>query len=176
MSIEPQTNLNRGIKFAIFVTIPSVILLALIGNTFIRPTHTVTQLAHAEQRTTDQSVLEIEVTGDKFYWHFRYPGRDGIVGSLDDIVGSRELIVPLNRQIRLRLRSLDYIYVFEFPPLGIREIAVPELQYSVEFVLQKPTVSTLPMDPLCAFGQFQNESMGIIRGDDAAWNRLIGQP
>jgi heme/copper-type cytochrome/quinol oxidase subunit 2 len=172
MGIKPGSNPDRGTKLTAFVAIPGVILLGLIVNAFLRPSNNVTGPAQADLNSVDRSVLEIEVTGDQFYWKFRYPGRDGIVGSTDDIVSSEELIVPLNRQIRLQLRSLDYIYVFEIPPLGIREIAVPELQYSVEFVLREP----LPMDPLCAFGQFQNESMGIIRGDDAAWNKLIGQP
>lgn len=120
-----------------------------------------------------QTVLEIEVTGEEFFWTFRYPGEDGVCGSRDDIVLPQKLIVPLNRQVRLKLKSLDYVYVFEIPPLGIREIAVPDLEYSVEFSVQKPMASPLPMDPLCAFGLFQNDSMGTISGDDQAWERLV---
>jgi heme/copper-type cytochrome/quinol oxidase subunit 2 len=119
-----------------------------------------------------QSVVEIEVTGEKFFWSFRYPGKDGVCGTSDDFVLPQKLIVPLNRQVRLQLKSLDYIYVFEIPPLGIREIAVPDLEYSVEFSIKEPMASSLPMDSLCAFGLFQNDSMGTISGDDQAWERL----
>lgn len=119
-----------------------------------------------------QSVVEIEVTGEEFFWTFRYPGKDGVCGTPDDFVLPEKLIVPLNRQVRLQLKSIDYIYVFEIPPLGIREIAVPDLEYSVEFSINEPMASSLPMDPLCAFGLFQNDSMGTISVDDQAWERL----
>lgn len=163
-------------KFSAFVIITGVVLLALIGNAFIQPSREFTSQVQADRGTSDESVVDIEVLGDEFHWHVRYPGQDGILGTKDDIAGSRELIVPVKRQIHLQLRSRDYIYVFAIPSLSIREIAVPDLQYSVEFVLQEPLDSPLPMDSLCAFGQNQNETMGVIRGDNAAWNRLMAQP
>ena len=127
-------------------------------------------------QSDDQSVVEIEVTGEEFLWTFRYAGADGVSGSTDDIILPQELIVPLNRQVRLQLKSLDYIYVFEISPLGVREIAVPDLKYSVEFSVREPMTSSLPMDPLCAFGLFLNDSMGTIRADDVAWQELMARP
>ena len=167
-----QTGKRQG-RNAVLVLAPLAILSGLAVFSLLRDSSQVASQPQGGDVHEDQSTLEIDVTGEEFIWTFRYPGTDGILGSSDDPILSQELVVPLNRRVRLQLKSLDYSYVFEIHPLGIREIAVPDLQYSVEFSILEPMASPLPMDPLCAFGLFQNNSMGRIRADNALWQELI---
>jgi heme/copper-type cytochrome/quinol oxidase subunit 2 len=153
------------------MTILIGLTLVCVLTDFSRPTFPESEAV----RSDEQSIIEIEVTGEEFFWTFRYAGEDGALRTNDDIILPRELIVPLNRQVRLQLKSLDYVYVFEISPLAVREIAVPDLMYSVEFFARKSMTSSLPMDPLCAFGLFQNDSMGTIRADDVAWRELVAR-
>ena len=40
------------------------------------------------------NVMVIEVTGEEFNWHFRYPGRDGVLGTDDDHYSVQDLFLP----------------------------------------------------------------------------------
>ena len=173
MGIIFLKKVEPSVKGLAFVGAPVAILLLLAVFSSEKDSSRAPLTEQSGNFGEEQSVVEIEVTGEEFFWTFRYPGKDGTCGTADDLILPQKLIVPLNRQVRLQLKSVDYIYVFEIPPLGIREIAVPDLDYSVEFSIQEPMNSPLPMDPLCAFGLFQNGSMGTISGDDQAWERLV---
>lgn len=95
--------------------------------------------------------LEIEVTGKKFRWEIHYPGADGKLGTEDDRYGERVLHLPVGAEARIHLRSKDYVYSFALPHLGLREIAVPELEFSLEFATKKTGTFELRGDQLCGF-------------------------
>lgn len=76
---------------------------------------------------------EIEITGHDFRWRVRYPGLDGRLGTADDAFGERHVHVPSHARVRLHLRSDDYVYGFTLPHLDLKEIAVPDLHYTLEF-------------------------------------------
>src|SRR5262245_13260189 len=81
--------------------------------------------------------VAIEVTAQQFMWNVRYPGPDGVFGptdprliddtsnplgldktapaSTDDLVTINEITVPVNRTVRIRLRSKDVIHSFFLP-------------------------------------------------------------
>jgi cytochrome c oxidase subunit 2 len=82
---------------------------------------------------TVPDTYEIEITGHDFRWHVRYPGRDGKLGTKDDVFGDRHVHVPRDRRVRMHLRSEDYVYSLALPQLGLKEIAVPDLSYALEF-------------------------------------------
>ena len=81
---------------------------------------------------TVPDAYEIEVTGHDFRWHVRYPGRDGKLGTDDDVFGDRHVRVPRGKRVRMHLRSEDYVYSLALPQLGLKEIAVPDLRYALE--------------------------------------------
>jgi heme/copper-type cytochrome/quinol oxidase subunit 2 len=76
-------------------------------------------------------VTEIQISGHDYRW--RMPTRTGDV-SLYRQTGSEqaELWLPANRRIRLVLNSDDFIYRFEIPALGVREMAVPGVPMMAE--------------------------------------------
>lgn len=104
------------------------------------------------------NAMQIEVTGQQFRWIIRYPGRDGAFGktdirlvnndnvkgyigvdpndpaSADDLVVERELFLPLDRPVQIRLRSTDVIHSLFLPNFRVKQDAVPGMTVSTWFV------------------------------------------
>jgi heme/copper-type cytochrome/quinol oxidase subunit 2 len=118
--------------------------------------------------------LVIRATGRDFYWRFTYPGRDGTIGTADDIQSDQDVHVPLGHPVKIDLASQDYVYTFRAPELGLHEIAVPELSFAISFTAEKPGRYKLEVDPLCGYVfAHDNDSMGQLVvepvSDVSAW-------
>ena len=93
--------------------------------------------------------LSIEMTGSHYRWQIRYPGADNPLLINDDVLTERHVHVPVGTNIRIVLKSDDYVYVLSFPEFGLKEIAVPSLEFCLTF---RPTVLgqfALDGDELC---------------------------
>jgi cytochrome c oxidase subunit II len=95
--------------------------------------------------------IVVEVTGDEFNWHFRYPGFDGILGTSDDQHSVQNLFLPDNSKVTLKLKSKDYVYSFALPTLDLREIAVPELDFELQFNTSDKQTFQLLGDQFCGY-------------------------
>ncbi|MCB0570373.1 MAG: OmpA family protein [Phaeodactylibacter sp.] len=94
---------------------------------------------------SDEDVMEIEATGFQFAWQLRYPGPDGLLGTrnfemidatnplgqdwtdkknIDDIQPS-ELVLPVNKKVRVRITSRDVLHNFYLPHFRVKMDAVP---------------------------------------------------
>lgn len=124
--------------------------------------------AHAEL----PDVLEVEITGDDFNWHVRYPGADGKLGTDDDVSAMRDLHVPVNTRTRLHLRSRDYIYNLALPDLSLKEIAVPNLEFFLEFETGAPRTVELRGDQMCGWTHPQLLGKLFIESTDEFWNAM----
>ena len=102
--------------------------------------------------------MEVEVLGEQWTWKFRFPGEDGIFGTTDitlsdslnplgmrnedpygedDIlINSSSVAVPLNRNIKVLLRSKDVIHDFWIPQIRAKMDMVPGM---VTFFWFEPT-------------------------------------
>jgi len=69
----------------------------------------------AETRRVDPNAMEIKVKGIQWAWSFEYP--DGFV--------SKELHLPVNKQVVLRMTSSDVIHSFWVPEFRIKQDVVP---------------------------------------------------
>lgn len=96
-------------------------------------------------------LFEVEITGQDFEWHVRYPGPDGRLGTQDDLFGWQDLHVPLGARTRIHLRSRDYIYNLALPHLGLKEVAVPDLEFSLEFEARLAGDFELRGDQMCGW-------------------------
>ena len=92
-----------------------------------------------------------ELVGQKYRFHFRYPGEDGALHTDDDRFGSRNLYVPEDAVIQLRLNSSDYIYTVEIPELDVYEVAVPDLTFDVQFVAKPVGSHDLLGSQMCGY-------------------------
>ena len=95
--------------------------------------------------------VTIEMTGQNFGWSSRYAGEDGQLGTSDDVHAAQVLHVPENAEVEIVLKSRDYIYSLEVPQAGLKEIAVPDLTFTLQFKADKIGRFELPGDQLCGY-------------------------
>lgn len=109
-----------------------------------------------------KSAIQIEVLGEQFAWHVRYPGNDGVIGkrnykmttptnpygidfndknSWDDIQGA-DIVIPVNKSVRFHIISKDIIHSFYIPDFRVQINAVPGMTNYFQFT---PTVTTEEM-------------------------------
>lgn len=109
-----------------------------------------------------KSAIQIEVLGEQFSWHVRYPGADGEIGkrnyklttptnpygidftdknSWDDIQGS-DIVIPVNRSVRFHILSKDILHSFYIPDFRVQMNAVPGMTNYFQFT---PTMTTEEM-------------------------------
>ena len=118
--------------------------------------------AGQKSRSRDEP-LRVEARGVGRQWHFSYAGADGILGSGDDPVTTDELRLPEHAKVVIQLRSKDFIYVFSCPDLNLKEIAVPDLEFSIAFRTAGAARYVLAMDPMCGFPAAPGETMGNLQ-------------
>jgi heme/copper-type cytochrome/quinol oxidase subunit 2 len=115
--------------------------------------------------TSFGSPLRIEARGSDRSWRFSYFGPDGILGTNDDLQSTANLRLPVGVEVILSLRSDDFVYVFTCPALNLKEIAVPDLEFSISFRADRLGEFDLLMDPMCGFRLPPGKTMGIVSVD-----------
>nr|WP_121269606.1 cytochrome c oxidase subunit II [Pedobacter schmidteae] len=106
--------------------------------------------------------ISIEITSSQFAWAIRYAGTDGVVGvknyklitstnalgidfkdknTLDD-QSADEMVIPVNKPVRLILTSKDVIHSFYMPHFRVQLNTVPGMTSYFEFT---PTITTEEM-------------------------------
>lgn len=98
-----------------------------------RTEHRVEVVANAEKPS-----LVIDVYGQKWEWHFDYPGYG--INRYSGTVGHETLVVPTNEAIRFRLISLDVIHEFWIPALRYKHDLIPGSTQEITLSFEKPGV------------------------------------
>lgn len=110
---------------------------------------------------------EVEVVGAQWQWSYRFPGADGVLGEVDSrfvgpdnpfgmspddeagnddiLITSNELHLPIDRPVKLLLRSKDVLHDFAVPQFRVKMDLVPGM---VTYVWLTPT-RTGTFDILC---------------------------
>jgi cytochrome c oxidase subunit II len=106
--------------------------------------------------------INIDITGHQFAWEIRYPGKDGILGSVNyqlytpnnilgvnfkdrnsfDDLKADTLVLPVNREIRINIHAQDVIHSVYLPHFRVQMNAVPGLPTFFKFT---PTITTVDM-------------------------------
>ena len=102
-------------------------------------------------RVPDVEAVTIEMTGHEFKWHSRYRGDDGQWETEDDVHAAQVIHVPVKADVEIVLKSRDYIYSLAVPQAGLKEIAVPDLTFTIRFKADKIGKYELPGDQLCGY-------------------------
>jgi len=133
--------------------------------------------AAARYTGADLAAMQVEVTGMQFAWYFRYPGKDFAFGlarpelvapgegnpvgidpadprGADDFVSS-ELVLPVGREVDLRLRAVDVIHGFAVPELRIKQNAVPGDTFHIHFTPMRVGRYAIVCTQLCGIGHFR---------------------
>lgn len=108
----------------------------------------------------NEDYIEIEATGYQFAWDLRYPGPDGELGikeytkinlannplgmdwedsrNYDDFMPS-EIVLPVNRKVRVRITAKDVLHNFYLPHFRVKMDAIPGLPTYFIFTPTKTT-------------------------------------
>jgi cytochrome c oxidase subunit 2 len=136
----------------------------------------------------DPTALQVEVTGTQFVWYFRYPGPDATFGtphpqlvapaegnplgldrtdphSADDLVTS-QLVLPVNREVDLRLHALDVIHGFSIPEMRLKQNAIPGQTVHLHFTPTTPGTYAILCTQLCGSGHYRmNATLRVVTPD-----------
>jgi len=118
---------------------------------------------------TTSDIMVIEVTGESFNWHYRYPGIDGVLGNADDKYSVQNLYLPTNTVIELQLKSNDYIYNFALPELNQKEIAVPNLDFALKFHTGAERTLKILGDQFCGYSHASLIGDAFVREFDQSF-------
>jgi cytochrome c oxidase subunit 2 len=131
--------------------------------------------------------LVIEVVGEQFAWNVRYPGPDGKFGrqeaklmslenpigldekdpaSKDDILTLNSIHVPVNKPVKIRLKSKDVLHSFYLPHLRVKQDAVPGMTIEFWFVPTRNGQFELACAELCGFGHYEMGGMLTVESEE----------
>jgi cytochrome c oxidase subunit 2 len=134
--------------------------------------------------------LKIEVWGEQFAWHFRYPGPDDRFGTtrvelIDDTAGNGlgldrnhdpdakddivtdELAVPVNRPVELILRTKDVTHSLFIRELRLKQDLVPGMEIPIHFTANRLGDYEIACAELCGMGHFGMRSvLHVLAGED----------
>lgn len=98
------------------------------------------------------SNIVVQVTGKQFNWEILYPGPDMTFGTEDDYQIDNQLHVPVDRVVRILLKSKDVIHSFFVPQLRLKQDTVPGREILAWFEATVPGKYEIPCAELCGFG------------------------
>ena len=99
----------------------------------------------------DDGPMVVQMTGDDYEWHIIYAGPDRELHTSDDIVDMRDVHVPVATPIQIQLRSEDYVYLLALPDLELKQVAVPDMEFNVDFQFDAAGAYELEGNQLCGF-------------------------
>jgi cytochrome c oxidase subunit 2 len=123
-----QTSHNTIIEI-LWTVIPVLILVVMAIPSF--------RLIYYQDRTPDPD-LTIKVTGHQWYWEYSYPDQGNVdvesryihdedlkPGQLRLLDVDNQMVIPVNKKIRILTSSTDVIHSFFIPALGVQRYAIP---------------------------------------------------
>jgi len=155
-------------------------------------------IVYAEYVRPPHEAMLMEVVGQQWQWAFRFPGKSGQFGTTDPryvsgtnplglnpddprgqdniLVLGPEVHLPLNRPVKVLLRSKDVLHDFYVPPFRARMNMVPGMVTSFWFTPTKPGRYEILCAQLCGIGHYNMRGIVVVEEQAAfdAW--LAGQP
>lgn len=119
----------------------------------------------------------VEVTARQFEWRIRYPGKDGEIGTSDDVHHVNDLHIPVDTDVLVNLKSMDVLHSFFLPNLRIKQDAVPGHVIPMWFRAQDTGTFDLVCAELCGWGHYKMKGRLTVqsKADFADWLRRTYQ-
>ncbi len=152
---------------------------------------------YAEYVRAPADALVVEVLGKQWEWHFRLPGASGKLGmtnvnfvnasnpfGLDpkDPVGQNNLLVagdlhlPLNKPVKVLLRSQDVLHDFYVPQFRARMNMVPGMVTSFWFTPTRAGRYEILCAQLCGVGHYNMRGYVVVEDEATFLKWLEAQP
>jgi len=137
----------------------------------------------------------VEVLGQQWGWTFRFPGKDGVLGTADSrritpenpfgvnpddprgqddiLVNSAELHLPIHRPVKMLLRSVDVLHDFYVPQFRAKMDLVPGMVSYFWFTPEKAGTVEILCAELCGVGHSMMRGYVVVEEGEAhqAWLR-----
>jgi cytochrome c oxidase subunit 2 len=125
----PSRTSHNAILEVAWTLLPVLILVVIAIPSF--------RLVYYEDRTNDAD-LTVKATGHQWYWEYTYPDKGNLdfnstivpddqlkPGQLRLLTVDNDLVVPVNKNIRVLTTSGDVIHSWFVPSLGVQRYAIP---------------------------------------------------
>jgi cytochrome c oxidase subunit 2 len=147
--------------------------------------------------TVPEGAAVVEAVGQQWSWSFRLPGDDGILGTTDPslmnadnpfgmdandprgqddvLIASPELHLPLDRPVKVLLRSKDVLHNFTVPQFRVKMDMIPGM---VTYLWLTPTRAgeyEILCEELCGMGHFAMRGRVVVDDADGYQAWLRGQ-
>ena len=145
----------------IWTAIPAIILVGLCTYAFV---------VLEDVEATESRPLNVRVVGEQFAWTFFYE-RDG------KEVATRQLHVPINRQVKFTLQAKDVLHDFWVPAFRMKKDAVPGIDVTYTVIPNRLGVYPIVCAELCGLGHAVMRSTAIVQSDRefATWLADVGK-
>ena len=130
----PPIHGHTGLEI-VWTAIPAVLVTAI---------SIVSAVVLAKNDDAGPNPIRIAVTAQQFAWKFQYPG--------DEKVTSGELVLPVDKAVKLTLRSLDVIHSFWVPEFGQKSDAVPGIETTLVITPNREGEFSIMCTELCGIG------------------------
>jgi cytochrome c oxidase subunit 2 len=130
----PPIHGHTGLEI-VWTAVPAVLVTAI---------SIVSAIVLAKNSDAGPNPLRISVTAQQFAWKFEYPG--------DTKVVSGELVLPVDRPVKLTLHSRDVIHSFWVPEFGQKSDAVPGIETTLVITPTRKGEYSLICTELCGLG------------------------
>ncbi|HEY0898551.1 MAG TPA: cytochrome c oxidase subunit II [Sphingobacteriaceae bacterium] len=187
----------------IWTVIPAIVLTILVLLGFFT-WRSITNVPEAEQK----KAISLEVVGEQFKWNIRYAGDDNMLGlrnyklttptnglgidfkdrkSWDDKLGS-EIVLPVNRSVRVTVGSKDILHSFYIPDFRVQINAVPGMptyfQFTPKYTTEEMRAKTndpkfnyvLLCNKICGSGHYNMQSAVRVVSEEEYQKWLAEQP
>jgi len=145
--------------------------------------------------TVPPNAMEVEVLGQQWAWAFRFPGEDGVLGTVDTrrisadnpfgidpddpkgqddiLVASNELHLPIDKPVKVLLRSIDVLHDFYVPQFRAKMDLVPGTVSYFWFTPEKAGQVEILCAEMCGVGHSMMRGTVVIENQDSyqAWLR-----
>jgi cytochrome c oxidase subunit 2 len=126
---NPSQNTHNTMLEVAWTAIPVLILVVIAIPSF--------RLIYYQDRTADPD-LTIKVTGHQWYWEYNYPDNGNVTfdsryiadedlkpGQLRLLDVDNQMVIPVNKRVRILTASSDVIHSFFIPAFGVQRYAIP---------------------------------------------------
>jgi len=153
---------------------------------------------YAEYLKTPRDALVVEVLGQQWQWRYRFPGQDNKLGQTDTrfitsdnpfgidpadpngqgniLIANNELHLPINRPVKMLLRSRDVLHDFFVPPFRARMNMVPGMVTTFWFTPTKVGRYEVVCAQLCGIGHSNMRGYVVVEDGASFASWLKSQP
>lgn len=125
------------------------------------------KLAH-RHLPTGIDVVHVAVTARDWRWEVLTPGRDGVLGTGDDVARTNELRVPVGRAVVVHLRTRDLVHGLFLQGYGVHQDVTSSREETFWFRATEAGTTTMVCSQMCGEGHFRMQGR-VVAVDAAAW-------